>query len=440
MIVARLQHFGWFFARGFGPQGWGRPYWEWGYDWRRPHLYQQAARELDQAGLDILVIEDAISLGTDETLDLRIRSAYGGPKHDPLLLAPYLFAATQNIGIAPTVNAGATPPYLAARQAATLQHLSSDRFGMNVVTDVKSARHFGLEELAHDAAYDRAEEWISVVRRLWHSWDDGALVQDAAGARFADASRVQPFQHEGEYFRVAGPLNAIPFEHGDPVIVSPGGSPRGLGFAGANSDVQLAVASLDTEKVRAYRASVHAAALEKGRSPSDIKVLFAFTPEIVDSSEEADRVVAASLHPDDATLRATLAKQSSDLETDLENLPLDAPLDAAVFGQHVSQGSIGSLLGGLDITTATLREIATKKARKGRITERAGWVGTADEIADFIEQQGEDADNDGFLFWGDLHPVGVHQILDRLVPVLRRRGILRTEFGGGGLHGNLRDF
>jgi alkanesulfonate monooxygenase SsuD/methylene tetrahydromethanopterin reductase-like flavin-dependent oxidoreductase (luciferase family) len=98
------------------------------------------------------------------------------------------------------------------------------------------------------------------------------------------------------------------------------------------------------------------------------------------------------------------------------------------------------LLSGADIATATLREIATRKARKGRITERAGWVGTADEIADFIEQQGDEADNDGFLFWGDLHPVGVHGILDRLVPILRRRGVLRTEFGGGGLRGNLRDF
>ena len=438
--MTRLQHFGWFFARGFGPQGWGRPYWEWAYDWRRPELYQQSARELDQAGLDLLIIEDAISLGTDETLDLRIRSAYGGPKHDPLLLTPYLFAATQNIGIAPTINAGATPPYLAARQAATLQHLSSDRFGMNVVTDVKSARHFGLEELPHDAAYDRAEEWISVVRQLWHSWEDGALVQDAAGSRFADATRVRPFRHAGEYFEVAGPLNAIPFENGDPTIISPGGSPRGLGFAGANSDVQLAVASLDIEKVRAYRASVQAAAIAQGRNPADVKVLFAFTPEIVDSSEEADRVVAASLHPDDATLRAVLAKQSSDLETDLENLDLDRPIDPSVFGQHVSQGSIGSLLGGADIATTPLREIATRKARKGRITDRAGWVGTADEIADFIEQQGDEADNDGFLFWGDLHPVGVHGILDRLVPVLRRRGILRTEFGGGGLRANLRDF
>ena len=86
--MSKLQHFGWFFARGFGPQGWGFPYWEWNYDWRRPEVYAQSARELDQAGLDILVIEDAISLGTDETLDLRIRSAYGGPKHDPLLLDP----------------------------------------------------------------------------------------------------------------------------------------------------------------------------------------------------------------------------------------------------------------------------------------------------------------------------------------------------------------
>ena len=104
-----------------------------------------------------------------------------------------------------------------------------------------------------------------MVRRLWHSWDDGAVIQDAAGNRYADASKVRPFRHEGEYFTVAGPLNAIPFENGDPTIVSPGGSPRGLGFAGANSDVQLAVASLDTEKVRAYRASVHAAALAQGR-------------------------------------------------------------------------------------------------------------------------------------------------------------------------------
>ena len=42
------------------------------------------------------------------------------------------------------------------------------------------------------------------------------------------------------------------------------------------------------------------------------------------------------------------------------------------------------------------------------------------------EALGEDADNDGLLFSGDLHPVTLHRMLDELVPMLRGRGILRS--------------
>ncbi|NEM90791.1 LLM class flavin-dependent oxidoreductase [Galbitalea soli] len=439
--MARLQHFGWFFARGFGPQGWGRPDYAWDYRWQEPRLYQQSVRELEQAGLDLLIIEDALSLGSPETLDLRVRRAYGGPKHDPLMLTPYLFEATSHLGIAPTVNAGAYPPYLAARQFASLQHLSGHRFGINVVTDVKSARHFGLEELGHDAAYDRAEEWLSVIRELWHSWDDGALVADAETGHYADASRIRAVHHEGEYFRLDGPLNAIPFAEGDPFIVSPGGSGRGLGFAGGNSDVQLALAPLSPGAVRDYRATIHEAAIARGRSPRDIKVLFVFAPEIAASEEEVDRIVAASQHPGDEVLLRILEGQSSDLETDLTTLDLDRPLDPSIFGQHVSRGTIRGLLGGSeDFSSQTLRQIAERKARKGRIADGSGFVGTVEQVADFIELLGEEADNDGFIFSGDLHPVTLHRTLDQLVPVLRRRGVLRREYGTGGARANILDF
>ncbi len=440
--MSRPQHFGWFFARGFGPQGWGHPYWEWGWDWRTPKLYQQSVRELEQAGLDLVIIEDAISLGTDETLDVRVGQAYGGPKHDPLMLVPYLLDATEHIGFAPTVNAGATPPYLGARQFSTLQHLSGGRVGINLVTDVKSARHFGLEELAHDAAYDRAEEWMDVARRLWRSWGDGALIGDRATNRFADASKLERFRHQGSYFDVAGPLNAVPHgDLGDPVLVSPGGSGPGLAFAGRNSDIQLALAPLNVDAVAAYRAKIHEAAIAQGRRPSDVKVLFVFKPEVVGSADEADRIVRASYSPDEETLRAVLAAQSSDLETDLTKLDLDAPLDPAIFGQHVSQGTIRGLLGGRDsFEGVPLRELAATKARKGRITDGTGLVGTAEEVADFIERFGEEADNDGFIFSGDLHPVSIHRMLDELVPILRRRGILRTSYAPGGLRASLRDF
>lgn len=439
--MPRPQHFGWFFSRGFGPQGWGRPDYRWNYRWTEPQIYQQSVRELEQGGLDLVIMEDAISLGTDETLDLRVRSAYGGPKHDPLMLAPYLFDATRHIGIAPTINAGATPPYLAARQAATLQHLSRDRFGINLVTDVKSARHFGLDELAHDAAYDRAEEWLRIVRRLWHSWDEGALIADADSGRYADSSGIRPFRHEGEYFTVAGPLNSIPFEAGDPVVVSPGGSGRGLAFAGTQSDVQLALAPLNVESIRAYRRKVIDAAEAGGRSASDVKILFVFKPEIVSSLEEVDRIVEASRHPSEEAILLVLEGQSSDLETDLTVLDLDAPLDPSVFGPHVSRGTINGLLGGAEsFASQTLRELIVRTARKGRIADGSGLVGTAEQVADVIEELGDDAGNDGFIFSGDLHPVTVHRMLDELVPVLRGRGILRNEFGDGGLRANLTDF
>ncbi len=439
--MSRMQHLGWFLARGFGPQGWGHPYLDWDWDWTRPDLYQQAARDLEQAGVDLLIIEDAPSLGNASTIDTRIRQAFGGPKLDPLLLAPYLFAATRHLGIAPTVNPAAYLPYTAARQFATLQHLSGHRLGLNVVTDTGSARHFSTDApLSHDRAYDRAEEWLDGIKRLWRSWGEGALVADPSIPLYADGSKLDAVRHRGEFFGFDGPLNAIPFTGGEPAIVSPGGSGRGLAFAGANSDVQLALAPLDVESVRAYRAKVHAAAVERGRKPTDIKILFAIQPALVSSAEEADRLVAASAHPDDAALRLIAERQSSDLETDLTALDLDAPLDLGIFGDHVSRGSINRLLGGYDAETTPLRTLLAKQARLGRLSDRSGFVGTADELADLFEELGDDADNDGFLLWGDIHPVTVHRLLDELAPILRRRGILRREFGEGGLIQNLQDF
>ena len=439
--MTRQQHFGWFLARGFGPQGWGHPYLDWNYSWTEPALYQQSVQALEQGGVDLLIIEDAPSLGSASTLDLRIRQAFGGPKHDPLLLAPYLFAATQHLGIVPTVNPAAYLPYTAARQFATLQHLSGHRLGLNVVTDTGSARHFGAAPpLAHDAAYDRAEEWLGGIRDLWRSWDDGALIADPAAGRYADGSKRRAVQHRGEYFEFDGPLNAIPFTDGEPAIVSPGGSGRGLAFAGANSDVQLALAPLDAASIREYRAKIHAAAIERGRNPSDVKVLFAVQPVLVSSAEEADRLVAASANPDAATVLTIAERQSSDLETDLRALDFDKPLDLAVFGNHVSQGSIKRLVGRHDVTTTPLRVLLASMAQLGRISDRSGFVGTAEEFVDLIEDLGENADNDGILLWGDIHPVTVHRMLDELVPILRRRGILRSEYNPGGLRANLRDF
>lgn len=430
--MSRAQHFGWFLSRGFGPHGWARPYHEWNYRWKEPDLYQQSARELEQAGFDFVLIEDALSIGiSPSTLDLRVRKAYGGPKHDPWTLAPYLFAATRSLGVIPTANPAAWHPYTAARQFASLQHLSGGRLGLNVVTDVGSAHHFGQERLSHDAAYDRAQEWLDALRLLWRSWDDDALILDAASQVYADGTKIRAVEHRGEYYSFDGPLNAEPLPR-EPLIASPGGSPRGIGFAAANSQIQLALSNLDVDAVRSYRERVRQAAVAAGRDPAAIRTMFVFKPLVAASVEEADRIVAASADPDEATLRAVAEAWSSDLETDLTVLDLDRPLDPGIFGEHVSQGTIRGLRGRFDsFDDVPFREILAGKARLGRIGDGiSGTVGTADELADLIEALGDDADNDGLIFSGDLHPVTLHRALDELVPILRRRGILQDGPGG----------
>lgn len=430
--MTRIQTFGWFLSRGFGPQGWGTPAYRWGYDWRRPELYQHTARYLEQAGIDFVLIEDAPSPGQSAaTLDLRVRKAYGAPKHDPWALAPFIFSATERLGVIPTINPAAMHPYTAARFSASLHHLSGERLGLNIVTDVGSAAHFGQQPLDHDAAYDRATEWTEVVRQLWTSWADEAIVEDQLTGIYADGTQIHPVEHQGQYFQSSGPLNAVPFDGDSPVIASPGGSPRGLAFAGSHSDIQLALAPLRPEPIASHRAKVRAAAAEAGRDPESIKTLFVFKPLIVSSPAEADRLVEESRNPSDETLRRVAAGWSSDLETDLTALPLDEPLSEQTFGSHVSQGSLKALRGSFDSLYAVpLRELLTAKARLGRVgdgiagTVGAPTVGTAGEVADLIEQLGTEAENDGLLFSGDFHPATVHRMLDELVPDLRRRGIL----------------
>ena len=73
------------------------------------------------------------------------------------------------------------------------------------------------------------------------------------------------------------------------------------------------------------------------------------------------------------------------------------------------------------------------------LREHTGILIYDEEFADLVEELGTWG-NDGVLLWGDLHPVTVHRTLDELVPILRRRGILRREYTGEGLRADLRAF
>jgi dimethylsulfone monooxygenase len=80
-----------------------------------------------------------------------------------------LGALTSRIAILATVHAPLVHPIAAAKQAATVDHISGGRFVLNLVVgwNKDEFEMFGAEWRAHDRRYEYAAEWLHLVRRLW---------------------------------------------------------------------------------------------------------------------------------------------------------------------------------------------------------------------------------------------------------------------------------
>lgn len=128
------------------------------------------------------------------------------------------------------------PPFHLARKFATLEHISNGRTGWNLVTSGIDfeAHNFGLDhQLTHATRYERAREYVDVVKGLRDSWEDHAYRFDKDGARFFDPAKLHRVEHKGQYFPVSGALQSERPIQGYPVLVQAGPSDDGqdLGLA-----------------------------------------------------------------------------------------------------------------------------------------------------------------------------------------------------------------
>ena len=426
-------HFGWFLGAGFGVQGWGDPSYGVGYDWKQPAVYQDAVRTFEGAGLDLFVIEDGVAVPDTYrgTAEVNLAAARFVPKHDPFPLVPYLLGVTERIGIVPTISASFWEPYTAARLLATLQHFAHGRLGFNVVTSGSdlAAQNYGLDkQTEHDLRYDRADEWVEVMRALWRSWEPGAVLEDTEHGIYADFSKVHTIDHEGRFFRVRGPLNTLPPEE-EPVMIQAGASGRGQAFAGKHSDVVLALASTP-ERMKAHRDQVRQAAADAGRDPDSITVLFVVNPIPTANAEETASVRAARAELTQASIDEQLQSISYLTNVDFATFDLDAPLPS--FETNSNRGTLENFVKSAP-AGSTLREVLAVRAK----ADGLAIVGTPTEITDRLGELAEGSGADGFLFTGQVHPAHVHRTLDPLVPALRAAGLLQTELPATTLRGNL---
>jgi alkanesulfonate monooxygenase SsuD/methylene tetrahydromethanopterin reductase-like flavin-dependent oxidoreductase (luciferase family) len=159
------------------------------------------------------------------------RSGFELAEMEPLTLLPALAMVTKHIGLVTTASTTYNEPYHLARKFATLDLISHGRAGWNIVTSWSDAegRNFNRDKhLDYDTRYERAAEFVEVVKGLWDSWEPGALIYNRESGVFYDENRMHELNHVGKHFKVKGPLNVAEMPQGRPVTV-----PGRRGGAGA---------------------------------------------------------------------------------------------------------------------------------------------------------------------------------------------------------------
>ncbi|GAA4680810.1 NtaA/DmoA family FMN-dependent monooxygenase [Frondihabitans cladoniiphilus] len=435
-------HLGWFLGNGYGIQPWNGTYAGTSMtDWTKPAIYRDLTTSLERGGYDFLFIEDTSMIEDTYGGSAESTLAYGrmAPKNDPMPLVPLLTAATKHIGVISTVSTTQYPPFLAARQAVTLDHLTEGRFGANVVTSVthRVGQNFGYDKLPpHDERYERAEEWLDVVSKLWESWDEDALVHDQITPRYADHTKVHTIDHHGKYFDVRGPLNTIPGPQRRPVVAQAGNSIPGRELAAKHADTMLAMGQ-NPDQMKAFRDDMRQRMIAHGRNPDDLKVMFLVTPMLGETDahaqqREAERVAYAAT---DEALRDKLWSLSyvSGGEVDYAQFDLDGPMPTNIVGngeqssmKQYTQGNEGK----------TLREVLLER----RQINDLGLIGSPDTVAAKMGEIMDHVGGDGFLLYPEMTRRTIAEFTDGLSSALRKRGLIRDGYDHPTLRENLRSF
>ncbi|WP_297371185.1 LLM class flavin-dependent oxidoreductase [Cryobacterium sp.] len=156
-------------------------------------------------------------------------------------------------------------------------------------------------------------------------------------------------------------------------------------------------------------------------------------PVVCQAGETHDEAVAKKKRIDATTVEDVLARISWTSGIDFSQFDLDAPLPT-INTDAASSTTLG-MLQGSDPTT-TLREIAQRPVRLGSLEVS----GTVDEVASVMDEAMQEVGGDGFLIAGQLSRRYISEVADGLAPVLRRRGLIRSEYTGATLRDNLREF
>jgi alkanesulfonate monooxygenase SsuD/methylene tetrahydromethanopterin reductase-like flavin-dependent oxidoreductase (luciferase family) len=225
---------------------------------------------------------------------------FNGDNMEVYTWAAALAARTEQIMVAATSHVPTVHPILAAKQGATIDHISHGRFALNIVCGWfrDEMEMFGAKQLEHDERYVRADEWLTVIKKLWSEQD---------------------FDHDGAYYRVHnGYALPKPVQQPFPVLINAGSSDAGQEFSAKHCDFNFIAADTLDNAERVVK-SVKAKARTYDR---DIGMMTFGLIVCRDTEREArqvyDRIVEKGDYPGLERLVAQLGIESGSFQTQIK--------------------------------------------------------------------------------------------------------------------------
>ncbi|RKG35518.1 LLM class flavin-dependent oxidoreductase [Acinetobacter guerrae] len=393
------------------------------------------AKILEQGVFDGIFLADV--LGIYDVYQQSAKQALTGavqvPVNDPLQLIPAMAAVTKHLGFGVTTSISFEHPYPFARRISTLDHLTKGRVGWNIVTSylASGSKNLGLSnQVSHDERYDIADEYLEVLYKLWEgSWENDAVLADKKTGVFADFKKVHPIQHKGKYFEVPGIHICEPSPQRTPVLYQAGASGRGQTFASQNAEC-IFIAAPSKIATQSVVKSIRQKLIENGRDPYSAKI-YALLSIVTDDTDEK--------------ARAKFKEYQSFASYD-GALTLLSGWSGVDFSQYQSKDKVEYIQ--TDAIQSLLDSyVNADPARIWTIEEIANWigvggngpvlVGSAQTVADELQQWVEDTDVDGFNLAYILAHQTFQDVVYFIVPELQKRGVYPHQYSEGTLREKL---
>jgi alkanesulfonate monooxygenase len=411
--------------------------------WRHPRDHSTAyksmaywldlARTLERGLFDGIFLADVAGIYDvyGASPDAALRNGVQVPVNDPFMVVPAMAAVTEHLGFGVTGNLSYEPPYVFARRLTTLDHLTSGRFGWNIVTGYlnSAAKATGLaKQTAHDTRYDIAAEYMDLMYKLWESsWEDDAVRADKTRGVYVDPAKVHRIRHDGEYFRLDAVYLAEPSPQRTPVLYQAGTSPKGIAFAGRHAECVF-IAPGSKKSAKTMVDAIRHAAVESGRRPDDVLIFGMMTVIVAKSDAEAADLLAE--YRSYASHEGALVLLGGWSGVDFSTCDPDEPV------RYVKNDAVQTLLAGATRSdpSRTVSQAAAYLAVGGAGPLIVGSPGTvAGEMQAWIEETGMD----GFNLTYTVAPESIRAIVDLVVPELQSRGIYKTGYAPGTLREKL---